>query len=88
MATVEPGNKKVFGTPSPNSSSGRCEEIVNKTKELAFPSEPILSLENFGMKGQHNSVAAMENESGKDLQESYRAPFSESAKYHEKVSDR
>lgn len=86
--TIEPGNAKVLGTAAPNSSHAREAEIISKTRELAFPSEPILNLENFGMVGTRNSVEAMCDESGKDLQESYRAPFSESAKYTQKVNDR
>jgi len=88
MALVEPGNKKVFGTPTPNSSRSREDGIIDKTKTLAFPEGAVLNLENFGTKGAYNTVAAMESESGKSLQESYRTQFPESAKYTDKVADR
>ena len=93
MALVEPGNKKVFGTPSPNSSKSREDMIIDKTKTLAFPSGEILNLENFEHKGDRpagtqNSIADMENLSGKELQESYRAGFPESAANTDKVADR
>lgn len=93
MALVEPGNKKVFGSPSPNSSTSRENMIIDKTKALAFDIGPVISHENFEHKGDRpagtqNSVADMEMLSGKELQESYRAGFPESAKYTDKVSDR
>jgi len=93
MALVEPGNKKVFGTPSPNSSKSREDTIIEKTKSLAFDVGPVISLENFEHKGDRpagsqNSVADMQELSGKELQESYRAGFSKSAEYTDKVKDR
>ena len=91
--TVEPGNKKVFGTPTPNSSKSREDMIIDKTRTLSFPDAPILNLENFEHKGDRsagfqNSVADMENLCGKELQESYRAGFPQSANYTDKVKDR
>jgi hypothetical protein len=92
--TVEPGNAKPLGgSPSPNSSNSRENTIIEKTKALAFDVGPVISHENFEHKGDRpagtqNSVADMENLSGKDLQESYRGGFGESAKYTEKVNDR
>jgi hypothetical protein len=93
MALVEPGNKKILGTPTPNSNKGREEMIIDKTKELAFPSGEILDHENFEHKGDkpagwQNSVADMEDLCGKVLQESYRAGFPMSAKFNDKVADR
>lgn len=91
MATlVEPGNSNVFGSPSVPGTPSRAEEIINKTKAMAFPSGPVISLENFETHGGGvmNSIAEMENLSGKQLQESYRIGLSESAAMHEKVSDR
>lgn len=94
MATlVEPGNKKVFGSPSPNSTRSREDEIIDKTKALAFPGDAIISHENFEHKGDRpagsqNSVADMENLSGKELQASYRAGFPMSAANHDKITDR
>lgn len=94
MATlVEPGNKKVLGNPTPNSSASREDMIIDKTRKLAFPSGGVLSMENFEHKGDRpagsqNSVADMENLSGKELQESYRAGFSDSAEFTDKVKDR
>jgi hypothetical protein len=64
MASIEPGNKKVFGSPSPNSTPSREDEIISKTKSLAFPGEAIISHENFEHKGDRpagsqNTVADM-----------------------------
>jgi hypothetical protein len=94
MALIEPGNKKPLGgSPSPNSSPSREDMIIDKTRTLAFPDAPILNLENFEHKGDRsagfqNSVADMENLCGKELQESYRAGFPQSANYTDKVKDR
>jgi hypothetical protein len=95
MATlVEPGNKKPLGgSPSPNSSNSREDEIIEKTKSLAFDKGPVISHENFEHKGDRsagfqNSVADMENLSGKELQASYRSGFPESARMTDKVTDR
>lgn len=94
MATREPGNKEVFGSPSPNSSPSREDSIISRTQSQAFPSEESqVSLENFEHKGDkpagtQNSVAAMQNLTGKDLQESYRAGLPKSAQYTDKVADR
>ena len=91
MATlVEPGNANIFGSPTPPGSESRCDAIISKTKALAFPMGPVLSLENFETHGGGvmNSIAEMQNLSGKDLQESYRIGLPESAMYHEKVNDR
>jgi hypothetical protein len=86
---VQPGNAMPLGrNPAPNGTRSREDEIISKTKTLAFPEGEILNLENFGTRGAYNTIAAMETECGKDLQESYRAQFSESAKYTEKVNDR
>jgi hypothetical protein len=91
---IEPGNAMPLGRgPSPNSTTSRENEIIEKTKALAFDMGPVISLENFEHKGDRpagfqNSVADMEMLCGKELQESYRAGFSESAKYNQKVSDR
>lgn len=91
---VQPGNKMPLGrSPSPNSSHSREDEIIDKTRALAFPSGPIISHENFEHKGDRpaghmNSVADMETLSGKELQESYRAGFPESAAHVQKVNDR
>jgi len=94
MALVEPGNKKALGgSPSPNSSKSRENEIIEKTKSLAFDVGPVISHENFEHKGDRpaghqNSVADMEQLAGKDLQESYRSGFGESARMTDKVADR
>lgn len=86
---VEPGNAMPLGrSPSPNTTRGQVDEIISKTRTLAFPEGAVLSLENFGTMGAHNTIAAMETECGKELQESYRSQFPESAKYTQKVSDR
>lgn len=93
MATREPGNKEVFGTPSPNSTPSREDSIIARTKAQAFPGEAQISLENFEHYGDksagfQNSVADMQNLTGKDLQESYRAGLGKSASATDKVSDR
>ena len=89
MALIQPGNKTPLGkSVTPNSSKSREDEIISKTKALSFPDGPILSLENFGETGTRNSVAAMQEECGKTLQESYRSQFPESAKFTDKVADR
>jgi len=86
---VQPGNAMPLGkSPAANSTRSREDEIISKTKTLAFPEGEVLNLENFGTRGAYNTIAAMETECGKSLQESYRAQFSESAKYTDKVSDR
>jgi len=86
---VQAGNKTPLGnSPSPNSTRSREDTIIDKTKALSFPDGPILNLENFGTKGAYNTVAAMQTECGKTLQESYRSQFPESARYTDKVADR
>jgi hypothetical protein len=88
---TESGNKNLFGNPTAPSSPGRVDSIISKTKELAFPSGPILSLENFesyGGGGGDNSIAKMQFDNGKSVQESYRIGLSESAAATEKVADR
>ena len=92
--TVQPGNAMPLGrSPSPNSSTSREDMIIDKTRKLSFPDGAILPMENFEHKGDRpaghqNSVADMEMLSGKELQESYRAGFSQSAEYTDKVNDR
>jgi hypothetical protein len=91
--TVEAGNRNIFGSTSPQASGSRVDMVVDKTRALAFPSGPIISLENFEHKGDKpagwmNTVNEMVGLTGKDLQESYRAGLSESAQYTERVADR
>ena len=94
MATpVEEGNRNIFGSTTAQASVSRENMIVDKTKALAFPSGPIISLENFEHHGDRpagsvNTVNDMVGLTGKVLQQSYRAGLSESAEYHEKVADR
>jgi hypothetical protein len=88
---VEPGNVNVFGSTSPQASESRCDAIISKTKTLAFPSGPVISLENFETYGGGqgiNTIDKMVGLTGKELQETYRIGLSESAQYHEKVNDR
>lgn len=90
---VESEEKNIFGSTTPIASQSRLDMIISKTKTLAFPSGPVLSLENFesyggGGQGYMNSIEAMRTETGKSLQESYRIGLSESAQYHDKVADR
>lgn len=65
------------------------DEIVSKTKTLAFPSGGVISnpFETHGGGGE-NSIASMTNLNGKELQESYRAGFGQSAEYTQKVTGR
>lgn len=92
--SVQPGNAEPLGkSPSPNSSSSREDAIISKTQKLAFPSGAQISHENFEHKGDkpagwQNDVADMSSLSGKELQESYRVGFSESAEFTDKVNDR
>jgi hypothetical protein len=65
-----------------------ADEIVSKTKELAFKPDDLSDpFTNHGG-GGHQTVEAAQNGSGKELQESYRSGFGESAKYTEKVTGR
>lgn len=93
MGNVEGGNKNIFGDTGEVSSRSREATIVNKSKTIAYPTDAVLVLENFEHygdrpAGSENSVNDMVNLSGKELQESYRAGLSMSAKYHDKVTDR
>lgn len=93
MALVQSGNKKPLGSATPNSSRSREDQIIDKTKTLAFPDGGVLPLENFehyGDKpaGSENTIQDMSMLSGKELQESYRAGHSQSAQYNDKVKDR
>jgi hypothetical protein len=64
------------------------DEIVSKTKELSFqPASISHPFESHGGGGE-NMVSDMVNLTGKELQESYRSGFGESAKYTEKVTGR
>lgn len=64
------------------------DEIVSKTKNLAFqPASISHPFETHGGGGE-NSIGAMTNLTGKELQESYRSGFGESAMYNEKVTGR
>ncbi|GAC1687215.1 MAG: hypothetical protein PVS2B2_26110 [Candidatus Acidiferrum sp.] len=93
---LEGGNKNVFGGPTPVSSRSREQSIVDRTKALAFPSDGILSLENFEHGGDRpagweNSIADMQTLTGKELQESYRQGVANQrgmTSYTDKVTDR
>jgi hypothetical protein len=90
---VEPDNKNIFGSTSPQASVSREDMIISKTKETAFPTGPVISLENFEHYGDNaagsvNTINDMVGLSGKVLQESYRSGLPESQKYHDRVADR
>jgi hypothetical protein len=90
---VEGGNKNIFGTTGDVSSRSREDTIISKTKALAFPDGGVLSLENFEHygtmpAGSEQQVNDMVGLTGKVLQESYRAGLSQSATYHDKITDR
>jgi hypothetical protein len=95
MATpVEPGNKTPLGSGGgENTPKAKVDAMVEKTKALAFGDEPVLELENFDHLGDRpagtiQAFSDMQDLSGKELQESYRAGLSKSAEYTSKVSDR
>lgn len=65
-----------------------AEEAVSKTKELAFkPADISHPFPSHGGGGAQ-TVASIGATTGKELQESYRNGFSESAMYTEKVAGR
>jgi len=67
------------------------DEIISKTKEQAFPTGPVISLENFdshGGKSGPQTLSDMVALDGKTLQESYRSGWSESEKLVQKVTGR
>jgi hypothetical protein len=89
------GNKTPLGgtTAPAGGDSGLHEEIINKTRDMAFPSGPVISLENFEHKGDAaagtiQALNDMAELAGKTLQESYRAGFPDSQRMTQKVSDR
>lgn len=89
----EPGNKEVFGSPSPNSTPSREDSIISRTRAQAFPDGSQISLENFEHYGDRpagfqNSLADMAPLDGKQLQESYRSGLSKSSQYTDRVTDR
>lgn len=95
MATlVEPGNAMPLGgNGAANSSKSLEDSIIDKTKEMAFPSGEVISLENFEHYGDRpagtmQSFGDMNELSGKALQESYRVGHPMSEKMTQKVSDR
>ena len=96
MATLyEPGNTEVFGNSKTPAGGGPSVEdgIISATKDMAFPSGEVISLENFehyGDKaaGTQQSLNDMAMLTGKELQESYLAGHPMAAKMRQKVSDR
>ena len=86
------GNKdNLFGPGGGPAGGGVQEEVIGKTKDMAFPSGPVISLENFDSHGggpKEQSLTDMVRLTGKELQESYRDGFAESQKMTQKVSDR
>jgi len=94
VTLVQPGNAMPLGGPGGgNSSSSMEDEIVNKTKEQAFPTGPQISLENFEHYGPaaantQQTLGDMINLSGKELSESYRVGLPKSAALTQKVADR
>jgi hypothetical protein len=85
------GNKMPLGGGSGPAGGGVQEEIISKTKEMAFPSGPVISLENFDSHGggpKEQSLNDMAMLAGKTLQESYRDGFPDSQRMTQKVSDR
>lgn len=95
MATLyEPGNAMPLGPGGAGNSTNALEdEIINKTKEMAFPTESVISLENFEHfgtmpAGTQQTMKDMDTLTGKLLQESYRAGHPMSEKMTQKVSDR
>lgn len=65
-----------------------ADEIVSKTKELAFrPSSLSNPFETHGGGGEQTTTS-VRDVTGKELQESYRSGFGESAAHTEKVTGR
>lgn len=65
-----------------------ADEIVNKTKTLAFePANISHPFETHGGGGEQ-TVESVGATNGKELQESYRSGFGQSATYFEKVTGR
>jgi hypothetical protein len=65
-----------------------ADEIVSKTKTLAFESASISHpFETHGGGGQQ-TIASIGSSTGKELQESYRSGFGQSGTYTEKVTGR
>ena len=65
-----------------------ADEIVSKTKTLSYsPASISHPFETHGGGGE-NTIAGMTNLNGKELQESYRSGFGQSATYTEKVTGR
>ena len=64
-------------------------EIVSKTKSLAFPEGNVLPnpFTTHGGGGEQ-TTESVRNATGKELQESYRSGFGQSAEYTEKVTGR
>jgi hypothetical protein len=87
-----PGNKTPLGDGGSSPAGGGVQdEIIGKTKDMAFPSGPVISLENFDSHGggpKEQSLNDMAMLSGKELQESYREGFGDSQRMTQKVSDR
>lgn len=95
MATLyQPGNKDdILGSSNTPNSGGIQDEVISKTRDMAFPSGPVISLENFehyGDKaaGTEQSLQDMVTLTGKELQASYRAGLPMSQKMAQKVNDR
>lgn len=94
MALVEPGNSMPLGSGGPgNSSKSMEDEIVNKTKEMAFPDGPVISLESFEHYGDRpagteQSFSDMNTLEGKTLSESYRAGLPKSKMMTQSVTNR
>ena len=88
------GNKMPLGNggSSPAGGGESVEnEIVSKTKSVAFPEGPQISLENFEKYGDRSGQQTLNDMamlSGKELQESYRVGHPESQRMTQKVSDR
>jgi hypothetical protein len=88
-----PGNKMPLGQTNAPAGGGVQDEIISKTKDMAFPSGPVISLENFdhygpAAAGTEQSFADMNMLTGKELQESYRVGLSDSQRMVQKVTDR
>jgi hypothetical protein len=89
------GNKMPLGGSSAPAGGGPSveNEIIEKTKSVAFPTEAQISLENFDHcgdmpAGTQQSLNDMAQLAGKTLQESYRVGHPESQRMTQKVSDR
>lgn len=87
---VAPGNKThIFPDVPENSSEGRENGIISRTREQMFGESPAIDNPARTMGGGiRNSLQWMTNADGKTLQETYRDGLPRSNSGHDRVADR